>query len=46
LATRSLAPPPQLALEAMTIFRFGSMKIPWPKIPRAAKLPSSYVHHW
>jgi hypothetical protein len=41
LATRSVAPPAQSALEAMTMPRFGSMKMPWPKMPRAAKLPSS-----
>jgi hypothetical protein len=40
LASGSEAPPPQLALEAMTMRRFGSMKMPWPKMPRAAKLPS------
>ena len=40
VATGSLAPLPQSALEAITIRRFGSMKIPWPKMPRAAKLPS------
>lgn len=28
-------------LEAMASLRCGSMKIPWPKMPRAVKLPSS-----
>jgi hypothetical protein len=37
----SRAPPAQLALEAITSLRFGSMKMPWPKMPRAAKLPSA-----
>ena len=40
------APPAQLAFEAMTSLRAGSMKMPWPKMPRAEKLPSAFVHHW
>jgi len=36
----------QSALVAITSWRAGSMKMPWPKMPRAAKLPSSNVHHW
>ena len=35
----------QLPFDAITSLRVGSMKMPWPKMPCAAKLPSSLVHH-
>ena len=41
LAAGSVALLAQLALDAITSWRAGSTKMPWPKMPRAAKLPSS-----